>query len=135
MKGSAVRYKPIKIIVYMVLWYIFQKKKNIPKHNIILIIFKCCVSKTTLIVLITYLKYTYDHIALNFQTGVGLFPTISLYLSELRISQKEKKCNEYKYRWDQYNHSSTNWYIEHLHFCMMITNTRSLSTNVGKYEI
>ena len=38
------------------------KKKRLPKHNIILTLFKCCVSKITLIVLITYLKYTYDHI-------------------------------------------------------------------------
>ena len=46
----------------MLLLYISRKKKNMSKHNIILIIFKCCVSKITLIVMLPNLKFTYDMI-------------------------------------------------------------------------
>ena len=41
--------------IYDVMIY-FPKKKNMSKHNIILIIFKLCASKITLIVLIPNLK-------------------------------------------------------------------------------
>ena len=38
------------------------KKENVSKHNILISIFKCCVSKTTFIVLLPNLKRTYDQI-------------------------------------------------------------------------
>ena len=41
---------------------IFQKKKNMSKHDIILIIFKLCVSKIYLLVLLTNLKSMENHI-------------------------------------------------------------------------
>ena len=43
---------------------IMQKKGNIPKYNIIQIIFKLCVSQMYLIVLLLNIKRTYDQIDL-----------------------------------------------------------------------
>ena len=48
-------------IIYGVMIY-FPKKKNMSKHNIILIIFKFCVYKITLTELLPNLKCTYDRI-------------------------------------------------------------------------
>ena len=41
---------------------IMLKKENIPKYDIIQIIFKCCVSQIYLIVLLLNIKITYDQI-------------------------------------------------------------------------